>query len=99
MDAGVQRASKSVLAIVRDAGGAVSGVETTAGRLAAEILANVGGSWAAVVGRLAGVDLPIEPRRRQAFGIAPLPWLTPSLPLTIDLGSGAYVHAGITGKR
>ena len=73
MDAGVQRAGKSVLAIERDAGGAVSGVETTAGRLAAEVLVNVGGPRATVVGRLAGVDLPIEPRRRQAFGIAPPP--------------------------
>ena len=99
MDAGVQRAGKSVLAVERDADGAVSGVRTTAGRLAAEVVINVAGPRATEVGRLAGVDLAIAPRRRQAFGIAPLPWLTPSLPLTIDLGSGAYVHAGISGKR
>ncbi len=43
MDAGVQRAGKSVLAIERDADGAVSGVRTTAGWLAAEVVMDMAG--------------------------------------------------------
>jgi sarcosine oxidase subunit beta len=79
-------------AIERDAHGAVRAVNTTGGRLEAEAVVNAAGPWAAEVGRLLGVDLPIAPHRRQAFGISPLPWLGADLPLTVDLASGTYVH-------
>jgi sarcosine oxidase, subunit beta len=79
-------------AIERDAHGAVRAVNTTDGRLEAEAVVNAAGPWAAEVGRLLGVDLPIAPHQRQAFGISPLPWLGADLPLTVDLASGAYVH-------
>ncbi len=81
-------------AIERDAHGAVRAVRTDAGPIEAEIVVNAAGPWAAEVGRLLDISLPITPRRRQAFEIAPLSWLVPSLPFTIDLGSGAYVHPG-----
>lgn len=80
------------LAIDRDAHGAVVGVHTPTGRLEAEIVVNAAGAWAAEVGRLVSVELPIEPHRRQAFLIEPVAWLTPDLPFTIDLSAGAYVQ-------
>jgi sarcosine oxidase subunit beta len=79
-------------AIDRDADGAVCSVQTTAGRVEAEVVVNAAGPWAVEVGRLVGAELPITPHRRQAFQIAPLPSLTAGLPLTVDLSSGAYVH-------
>lgn len=82
----------SVIAIERDAHGAVSGVRTTAGFMPAEAVVNASGAWAAEVGRLVEVDLPIKPYRRQAFEIAQPGWLKPELPVTVDLGSGAYMH-------
>jgi sarcosine oxidase, subunit beta len=81
-------------AIDRDADGAVSAVQTTAGRLEAEVVVNAAGPWAVEVGRLVSAELPITPHRRQAFQIAPLPSLTAELPLTVDLSTGAYVHPG-----
>lgn len=82
----------ALVGIERDAHGAIAAAQTTAGRFAAEVLIDAGGPWAAEIGRLAGVELPIVPRRRQAATIDPLPWLTPDRPFTIDLGSGAYVQ-------
>jgi sarcosine oxidase subunit beta len=80
------------LAIERDRDGAIAGVQTPSGRLEAEIVVNAAGPWAAEIGRLAGVELPIEPHRRQAVLIEDLDWLTPDLPFTVDLSAGAYVQ-------
>ena len=82
----------TVIAIERDAYGAVGVVDTTRGRLEAEAVVNAAGPWAAEVGRLLGIGLPIAPHRRQAFQISSLAWLDADLPLTVDLASGAYVH-------
>jgi sarcosine oxidase subunit beta len=82
----------TVTAIERDAHGAVAAVDTTRGRLAAEAVVNAAGPWAAEVGRLVSIELPIVPYRRQAFQISSLGWLDADLPLTVDLASGAYVH-------
>jgi sarcosine oxidase, subunit beta len=84
-------------AIERDAHGAVLGVQTTKDRIEAEVVVNAAGPWATEVGQQVGVTLPITPHRRQAFGIVPLPWFADELPLTVDLGTGAYVHPGPGG--
>ncbi|MQA79574.1 MAG: FAD-dependent oxidoreductase [Streptosporangiales bacterium] len=91
------RQETEVVGFVRDGAGAVTGVETTGGRLDAELVVVAAGPWAADVGRLAGVTLPVEPHSRQAFGIDALPELTADMPLTVDLGSGAYVHPERSG--
>jgi len=58
----------------------------------AEWLVNAAGPWAAEVGRLLGVEIPVSPVRRQFFVTAPLAWLPPRTPLTIDWGTGVYMH-------
>ena len=58
----------------------------------ADVVINAAGPWAAEVGAMVGVEHPIEPRPRQAFGIRCAGWPDLSMPLTVDLDSGAYVH-------
>ena len=58
----------------------------------AEWLVDAAGPWAAEVGRLLGVDIPVSPVRRQFFVTAPLAWLPARTPLTIDWGTGVYMH-------
>ncbi|WP_163508402.1 NAD(P)/FAD-dependent oxidoreductase [Fodinicola acaciae] len=72
-------------------------VRTKEDRIEAETVIIATGPQARATGRLAGVELPVGPHRRQAFAIAPLPWLRAELPLTVDLGSGAYVHPDSSG--
>ncbi|MGH3666055.1 MAG: NAD(P)/FAD-dependent oxidoreductase [Egibacteraceae bacterium] len=81
-----------VTGIRRNRHGAVSGVDTTAGGMDAEAIVIAAGPQSAAVAALAGFDAPVEPHSRQAFSIGPLPWLTADLPLSVDLGSGAYLH-------
>ncbi len=87
----------TVIGIERDANGAVTAVETTAGDLPAELVVNAAGPWASEIGRLVDVDVPVEPHRRQAFGIKLAGWPAGDLPLTVDFATGAYVHPEVDG--
>ena len=55
-------------------------------------LVNAAGPWAAQVGDLLGVDVPVSPVRRQFFTTEPMSWVREDMPLTIDWGTGAYMH-------
>ena len=72
------------------AGGKVRGVRTSHGELAAPLVINAAGPTAARVGRLAGVTVPVFPRRRHIFFTEPFPDLPGPVPLTTDLASGFY---------
>jgi sarcosine oxidase, subunit beta len=79
------------------AGGRVQGVTTTGGPLAAPVVVNAAGPWAAEVGALAGVELPVRPERRQAAVTAPTGGIDPRAAWTIDLGSGCYARPDLGG--
>lgn len=71
-------------------------VETPQGTFSAAYLLNATGAWAGAVARLADLDVPVQPVRRQIYTTAPLPW--PHVyPLTIDVTSGFYLRS--EGKR
>lgn len=68
----------------------VTGVATTQGTIAAPVTINAAGPSAARVGRLAGVELPVHPRRRHIFFTEPFPEIPGPVPLTSDVTSGFY---------
>src|SRR5213596_3962022 len=68
----------------------VTGVRTAQGAIAAPIVVNAAGPAAARVGRLAGLDLPVHPRRRHIFFTEPFPEIPGPVPLTSDVTSGLY---------
>jgi len=72
--------------------GRVQGVETSRGRVMAPIVVNAAGPWAALVGEMAGVLLPIEPIRRQIVVTAPIPEVPPDFPMVIDFHQSLYFH-------
>lgn len=51
------------------------------------------GAWSRAVGAMVGVDLPVEPLRRQIAVTEPVEGLPPDLPMTIDFTSSLYFHA------
>jgi sarcosine oxidase subunit beta len=71
-------------------GGRVSGVETSAGKISSPVAVNAAGPAAARVARLAGVVLPVHPRRRHIFFTEPFPDIPGPVPLTTDRASGFY---------
>jgi sarcosine oxidase, subunit beta len=79
--AGVERLDAEVTGISR-VGGALR-VETSAGRHEAATVVNAAGAWAARIGALAGVDVPVQPLRRQVARTQPTSALPASTPMTI----------------
>jgi len=70
--------------------GRVRGVRTSQGAITAPIVVNAAGPVAARVGRLAGVDVAVHPRRRHIFFTEPFPEIPGPVPLTTDRASGFY---------
>jgi sarcosine oxidase subunit beta len=78
-----------VTAIQRD-GDRVVGVGTTDGAVSGPLVINAAGPSAARIARLAGVDVPVHPRRRHIFFTEPFPDIPGPVPLTTDRASGFY---------
>ncbi|WP_109004140.1 NAD(P)/FAD-dependent oxidoreductase [Streptomyces rishiriensis] len=74
-------------------GSAITGVRTTLGPIATDTVICAAGAWSRAVGAMAGVDLPVQPLRRQIAVTEPVPGLPPDLPMTIDFTSSLYFHA------
>lgn len=55
-------------------------------------LVNAAGPWAKSIGEMAGVNVPVEPVRRQYFLTQPMSWIADTFPLLIDWGTGVYMH-------
>jgi sarcosine oxidase subunit beta len=71
-------------------GGRVQGVRTTKGSIATEMVVDTGGPYAHLVGQMAGVDLPVQPYRRQVFATSPFPQIPHDAPMTIDFHYNWY---------
>jgi sarcosine oxidase subunit beta len=68
----------------------ICAVDTDRGTIATRTVVNAAGPFAGVVGHLAGIELPLEPVRRQKVFISPKPQIPQDAPLTIDLLEDAY---------
>jgi len=55
------------------AGNVINVVETTRGKMWGEVVVNAAGPWAPVIGRMIGVDIPIQPKRCQIMVTQQLP--------------------------
>ncbi|MBS1860299.1 MAG: FAD-binding oxidoreductase [Actinobacteria bacterium] len=73
-------------------GGEIRAVKTDRGEIQASSLICCAGAWSRQVGEMAGVDLPVEPLRRQILFTEPIPDLPRRLPMTIDFESTFYFH-------
>lgn len=84
-------------------GGSVAGVRTTRGFVSTRALVNASGPWAAEVARLAGVEIPVTPLRRQLVATQPLADVPDTLPMVIDVSDGFHFRrlgrAGSKGER
>jgi len=68
----------------------ITGVSTTRGLVSTPIVVNASGPWAAEVAHMAGVDLPVEPLRRQLVPTEPFEKLPKRFPMIIDMSTGFH---------
>jgi sarcosine oxidase subunit beta len=93
-EAGVDIRTKTAVTDIYRDGKRVVGVDVSAegatDREAVDYVVNAAGAWATQLGDLAGVELPIAPRRRQIAVVEPSMPVPESAPLTINLDTGSY---------
>lgn len=73
-------------------GDQVEAVETTQGVIQTRMILNAAGPWSGLIGRMAGVQIPIVPIRRQMFTTNPLADIPEDFPFVIDFGQSLYFH-------
>jgi heterotetrameric sarcosine oxidase gamma subunit len=72
--------------------GRVVGVRTGAGEIAAEFVVHCAGMWARAVGRLAGVNVPLQAAEHYYLISEAVAGVHPKLPILRDPGNSAYVR-------
>jgi sarcosine dehydrogenase len=82
---------------VNVARGAVTGVETSAGPIATEILVNCAGMWARELGRMSGVTIPLHACEHMYIVTQPIEGVAPDLPVLRDPDGHIYVKEEVGG--
>lgn len=77
--------------VVRE-GDTITAVETAQGSIATDTVVCCAGAWSRALGDMVGVDLPVEPVRRELLVTEPMPDLPANVPFTIDFSTTMYFH-------
>ncbi|MEE8575722.1 MAG: FAD-binding oxidoreductase, partial [candidate division Zixibacteria bacterium] len=72
--------------------GQIVRVRTSQGDIATNMVVNAAGPWAAVIARMAGARLHVEPFARQCVTTGELDFVKPDFPMVVDVSSGLYCH-------
>jgi sarcosine oxidase subunit beta len=78
------------IGVERGSGGLISTVMTSRGDFSADVFVNAAGPWAGELGKLAGVDVPVSPLRRQVAATVPCDALPADMPMTIFTTDGFH---------
>ena len=88
--AGAQLLENVAVTGIRAAGGRVTGVETEAGAIATDCVANCAGMWARQIGLMAGTAVPLHAAEHFYVVTEPKPDFVPGLPVMRDQDGSIY---------
>ena len=86
------RFGEEVTALPRGPGGRIEKVRLPHGEIACGTVVNAAGAWAGVLGRKAGIEVPVSPLRRQVACTAPCADLPEDMPMTLWPGDGFHLR-------
>jgi len=89
-DAGARLWRNAEVTAIHKDGRGITGVETTRGPVGTRTVVNAAGAWAAQIGKLAGVELPVEPLRRMLVPTEPFDQFPHTAPMIIDMSNGFH---------
>jgi sarcosine oxidase subunit beta len=89
---GVQAISGVEVLGITVSGGNVKEVQTSLGAIQTRSVLNVAGPWSSQIGKMAGVQIPVTPLRRQMFTTNPLKEVPQDFPFVIDFAKSLYFH-------
>ena len=67
-------------------------VRTASGSFAADHVVIAAGAYSGKLGEKFGFEIPVEPVRRQCFVTEPMAEFPHPIPMTVDFGTGVYMH-------
>ncbi len=91
--AGAHLATQCTVTAITSSGGSICEVVTERGTISTDTVICAAGAWSRDLGAMAGVELPVEPLRRQILTTEPIPGLDPRTPFTIDFTTSFYFHS------
>ena len=74
----------------RDRSGRIAAVRTARGDVSCEAVVNAAGAWARELAALSGVELPVQPLRRQMASTIPTRAIASDAPMTLYCGDGFH---------
>jgi 4-methylaminobutanoate oxidase (formaldehyde-forming) len=95
---GVQIVEDTAVTGITRADGKVTGVITDKGEIEAEYVVNCAGMWAGEIGKLAGVNVPLQAAEHYYLITEPIEGIYPDIPVLVDLDRYAYYreeHGGV----
>lgn len=72
--------------------GKIIAVNTPSGQISTPVIVDATGPWSSLTGRMAGLDVPVSPIRRQWLTTTPITDLPPDFPFVIDFTKSLYFH-------
>jgi sarcosine oxidase, subunit beta len=72
-------------------------VRTRSGSIAADHVVIAAGAYSGKLGERLGFEIPVKPVRRQCFVTEPMPEFPHPIPMTVDYGTGVYMHTESKG--
>jgi len=82
---------------ISSAKGKIHSVKTKDEEIFTPVVVNAGGPYAASIGEMVGIKVPVKPLRRQIFITAPFHLTDRPIPLTIDFHRGWYFRQEVDG--
>ena len=73
-------------------GGQITEIHTNKGNITTELVINCAGPQAGLIGKMAGINVSVEPIRRQCVTTGELDFVKASFPMIVDVKSGLYFH-------
>ena len=92
-DLGVKYLLETEVTGVIVSNGAATGLKTSQGEIRANQIVCAAGAYSGRVGTMIGVDVPVQPVRRQCFVTEKIDDLPHPIPMTIDYTTGVYCHS------
>jgi sarcosine oxidase subunit beta len=89
---GVKAINRAEVTGITVSKGKVESVETASGSIKTRLVLNTAGPWSSRIAKMAGVELPVTPLRRQMFTTTPLPEVPQDFPFVIDFAQSLYFH-------
>ena len=94
---GVEVLTNTTVTGIEMSGDTITAVITDKETIYCQTVINAAGPYAAVVAKMAGYDLQVEPVKRQIVVSGPLDYINEDFPMVVDVSTGAYFHRETPG--